>query len=154
MRMVEVNNAGGRLDGSDFLWPVRVYYEDTDAAGIVYHSNYLKFAERARTELIRALGNDHHALRRQFGIAFVVSKCDMHCRLPARLDDLVEVRTAKNGLGAATLDLQQNIWRDDEEIVRLRVLLACIDDTGRAVRIPADVRRRLADWGQEPSRKP
>ena len=149
-----MNAAGGRFDGGDHCWPVRVYYEDTDAAGIVYHSNYLKFAERARTELIRALGDEHDALRRQFGVAFVVSKCDMHCRLPARLDDLVEVRTAKNGLGAATLDLQQNIWREDEELVRLRVLLACINDAGRAVRIPADVRRRLAAWGQEPPRNP
>jgi acyl-CoA thioester hydrolase len=151
--MVEMNAAGGHFDGDVFLWPVRVYYEDTDAAGIVYHSNYLKFAERARTELIRALGDDHHALRRQFGVAFVVSKCDMHCRSPARLDDLVVVRTVKNGLGAASLDLQQNIWRDGEELVRLRVLLACINDGGRAVRIPADVRRRLADWGPQTSRK-
>lgn len=144
---------GGRFDGGEYLWPVRIYYEDTDAVGMVYHSNYLKFAERARTELIRAFGGEHEALRRQFGIAFVVSKCDMHFLSPARLDDVVEVRTAKNGLGAATLDLQQNIWRDDRELVRLRVLLACINGAGRAVRIPDEIRRRLAAWEQEPSRK-
>jgi acyl-CoA thioester hydrolase len=148
-----VDGFGGYLADGVHVLTVRVYYEDTDAANIVYHGNYLRFAERARTELIRALGTDHATLRQQFGVAFVVSKCDMHCRSPAHLDDLIEVRTTVNGLGAATLDLQQNIWRDEDELVRLRVLLACIDTAGRAVRIPTEVRRRLAAWADTASRK-
>jgi len=152
MGRAEMSAPKGGLAGGAFLWPIRVYYEDTDAAGIVYYANYLKFAERARTELIRALGDEHEALQQQFGVAFVVSKCDMHCLSPARLDDCIEVRTTMNGLGAATLDLQQNIWRDGDELVRFRVLLACINEAGRAVRIPTDVRRRLAAFRHEPIR--
>ncbi len=144
---------GGQIAGGVHALEIRVYYEDTDAANIVYHSNYLKFAERARTEMLRTLGDDHDGLRRQFDVAFVVSKCDMHCLSPARLDDLIEVRTAMNGMGGATLDLQQNIWRDAEALVRLRVLLACINNAGRAVRIPAGVRGRLAAWGNGSQRK-
>ena len=103
--MGEVVVANGNLSAGAFVVPVRVYYEDTDAAGIVYHSNYLNFAERARTELLRTFGDDHAALRGRFGIAFVVSKCDMHCLSPARLDEMIEVRTSLNGVGGATIDL-------------------------------------------------
>ena len=136
-----------------FVLPVRVYYEDTDAANIVYHSNYLKFAERARTELIRSFGDDHGALRERFGVAFVVSKCDMHFLTPAHLDEMIEVRTSLNEVRGATIDLQQDIWRGDLLLVRLRVLLACINADGRAVRIPAEIRRRFVVWGNIASRK-
>ncbi|MCP4327770.1 MAG: YbgC/FadM family acyl-CoA thioesterase [Alphaproteobacteria bacterium] len=142
----------GTVSAGIFVFPVRVYYEDTDAATIVYHSNYLKFAERARTELIRAFGDDHGALRRRFGIAFVVSKCDMHCLSPAHLDELIEVRTTLNGLGGASIDLQQDIWRGDTRLVRLRVLLACTNADSRAVRIPAEVRQRFVAWETGTSR--
>lgn len=124
---------------------IRVYYEDTDAGGIVYHSNYLKFAERARTELIRELGGDQTMLRERLGVAFVVRTCEAVFLKPARLDDVVEVRTAVTGVGAATLDLDQDVWRGDEELVRIRVAVACINTAGRAVRLPADIRDRLSE---------
>lgn len=137
--------AAGRGANALHRMIIRVYYEDTDAGGIVYHSNYLKFAERARTELIRELGGDQTMLRERLGVAFVVRTCEAVFLKPARLDDVVEVRTAVTGVGAATLDLDQDVWRGDEELVRIRVAVACINTAGRAVRLPADIRDRLSE---------
>jgi len=144
---------GVALESGRHVMPIRVYYEDTDAAKMVYHSVYLNYAERARTELIRAIGGDHNRLRDEFGVVFVVSRCDLHFQRPARLDDLIEVRTTLTKLGGATLDMSQNIWRGQDELVRLNVTLACINQQGRPVRMPRQVHRRLAEWGGAAQRK-
>jgi acyl-CoA thioester hydrolase len=124
---------------------LRVYYEDTDAAGIVYHANYLKFAERARTELLRGLGFDHRGLAAGPGIVFAVSRCDIHFAAPARLDDLLTVHTDVIGLGGARLLLLQRICRDGALLVRLEVALALLDRaTLRPRRLPESVRQRFA----------
>ncbi len=123
----------------EHVFPFRVYYEDTDAAGIVYYANYLKFAERARTEMLRARGFDHRQLDAEDGVAFAVRACSADYLLPARLDDALEVRTRVTHVGGATLEADQDITREDAVLTRLKVRLACINRAGRPVRIPAAI---------------
>ncbi len=125
--------------------PVRVYYEDTDAAGIVYHASYLKFAERGRTELLRGLGFDHPTLAGQHKIVFAVARCTVGFVRPARLDELLLVRTSVARLGGARIDLDQLVRRAGAAIARLTVTLAVLDvQTMRPTRLPASIRRALA----------
>lgn len=127
---------------------VRVYYEDTDAGGVVYHSNYLQFAERARTEMLRSLGLQQSRLLAEDGIAFVVRRCEADFLAPARLDDRLEVVTRMKALRGASLDLEQTMHRDDLELVRLQVRIACIAVDGRPTRLPPQVRTALADFAK------
>ena len=101
-----------------FVWPVRVYWEDTDAGGIVFYANYLKFFERGRTEWLRHLGIEQHALRQDTGGMFVVSATTMRYHQSARLDDLLEIRTEIAQAGRATLVLAQSAWltRDEQPV--------------------------------------
>jgi len=124
-------------------FPIRIYYEDTDAAGIVYYANYLKFAERARTEWLRELGHPHQALVEGEGLAFAVRRCAADYVKPARLDDLLSIESRLHGLGAASLDLVQTVLRDDVPLVRIDIRLACLDSRLRPARIPAALRARL-----------
>jgi acyl-CoA thioester hydrolase len=124
-------------------WPLRVYYEDTDASGIVYYANHLKYAERARTEMLRALGLDHPALLERFGLVFVVRRCAADYLAPARLDDAVEVSTRLARLGGAAIDLLQEISRDGCRLVRLEVRLALLSKSLRPARLPAELRDLL-----------
>lgn len=123
---------------------VRVYYEDTDAGGIVYYANYLKFAERARTELLRANGIENGALMNTDRVAFAVRECHADFIKPARLDDALEVRTRLTELGGASLHMHQDICRDGEVLVAVHVRLACMDiDSGAPKRLPAMLRDTL-----------
>jgi len=106
--------------------PTRVYYEDTDAAGIVYYANYLRFIERGRTELLRALGHDQNALMKE-GIAFAVRSVSAEFLKPARLDDLLTVETAIAALGRAQVTFVQRILRDRELLLDAKIRIACID---------------------------
>ena len=123
--------------------PLRVYYEDTDAAGIVYYANYLKFAERGRTEMMRDLGFAHSEIAQETGIVFTVRRCSADYRAAARLDDMLTVETRIQQIGAATLSLDQQIRRDGETIVALDVLVACIGRDGRPRRVPSGLRAAL-----------
>ena len=129
------------------VFPVRVYYEDTDAAGIVYYANYLRFAERARTELLRTVGVDHSRLRDDAGLGFAVRRCNAEYLRPARLDDLLEVHTRLDQVKGASLAAQQTIKKDGEILVDMELRLACLDAQGRAARLPKDVRLRLQEYG-------
>lgn len=122
---------------------LRVYYEDTDAAGIVYYANYLKFAERGRTEMMRALGIDYSRRFAEAGIIFIVRRLTADYRLPARLDDALTVETRIAGIGAATLQLDQQIRRDGVLLVALAVQLACVGRDQRPRRLPANLRAAL-----------
>ena len=115
---------------------VRIYYEDTDAAGIVYYANYLKFAERARTEMMRDLGVESLAWREEAGLAFVVQRCDAAYRRPARLDDVVEVQTFVVRAGAASLALRQEVHRLETLLVSMDVRLALVDREMKPARLP------------------
>lgn len=130
--------------------PVRVYFEDTDAGGIVYHSCYLNFAERARTEMVRELGVSQQALL-QTGTAFAVRRAALDYLRPARLDDLLVVETQVRAVGGATVELDQTIRRDDDgtELVRLDVRLGYITLSGRPARLPAALRGLFETWISE-----
>jgi acyl-CoA thioester hydrolase len=122
---------------------LRVYYEDTDASGIVYYANYLKFAERGRTEMMRELGFAHSGIVAASGIVFTVRRLSADYRAPARLDDALSVETRIAEIAGATLLLDQRICRDGEVIVALDVLVACVGQDGRPRRVPPGLRAAL-----------
>jgi acyl-CoA thioester hydrolase len=124
---------------------LRVYYEDTDLAGIVYHANYLKFLERGRTEALRDAGVDQTRLKAGRGLVFVVVSMDIAFRAPARFDDILEVTTETVALRGATIEMAQAILRDGASCVTAGVRCALMDTaTGRAIRLPEELRRALA----------
>lgn len=122
-------------------FPIRIYLEDTDAGGIVYYANYLKFAERARTELLRDIGIDHAELINEHGIMFVVRSCLLNCLASARLNDVLEVRTHLKKPGRAKFEISQIIVREEQLVATLEVVLACINSHGKPLRLDA----RFAD---------
>jgi len=124
--------------------PVRVYYEDTDLAGVVYYANYLRFIERGRSEALRALGVDQTAMKRDLGLVFVVRSLKIDYLTPARFEDLLEVRTRVATLRGASADMAQEVWRGPDLLVRAIVTVACMDAAGRPQRLPADARAALA----------
>jgi len=132
-----------RIEGSTFIWPVRIYYEDTDAGGVVYYANYLKFAERARTEMLRHVNIENSVLQDRHGLAFVVRHIEAEYLAPARLDDLLDVHLTLTKVGGASLDGVQTIRRGDEDLVRIKIRLGCMKLDGGAGRLPADVRAIL-----------
>lgn len=122
-----------------FEWPVRVYYEDTDAGGVVYHARYLHFLERARTEWLRSLGFEQARLRREQGILFAVRKMTLEFVRPASLDQALRVTVALEGQGRASIDFEQQVLNaaDGHLCCRARVNVACIDAVRlRPMRIP------------------
>lgn len=134
-------------------YAVRVYYEDTDAGGVVYHATYLRMAERARTEALRDLGVPHTEMSEQHGLSFMVRRVNLDYAAPARLDDLLEVTTRVMKLGSASLDLRQNFFgplRAVRPIVVADVQLVCVRTADmRPVRIPDRWRAALASLATE-----
>jgi acyl-CoA thioester hydrolase len=126
---------------ADFRATMRIYWEDTDAAGIVFYANYLKFFERARTEWLRSLGFGQEALRTDAGIAFVVSETRLRYRRPARLDDVIDVSVAVAHLGQASLEIAQEARRAGELLVNGTIRIGCVElGTFRPCRIPNEIR--------------
>jgi len=131
--------------GTVFRWPVRVYWEDTDAGGIVFYANYLKFFERARTEWLRALGVGQQALRDAEGGFFVVSETVVRYRLPARLDDELWVTAGLGESGRASLRVVQQAWRGGELLCEGDIRIGWVDArTLRPGRIPATITAALS----------
>jgi len=97
------------IQQKEFFWPIRVYYEDTDSGGVVYYANYLKFMERARTELLRSIGYEQDQLQRELGIIFAVRNANIHYKKPARFNDELKVITSISSLGKASLSFKQSI---------------------------------------------
>lgn len=123
-----------------FVWPVRVYWEDTDAGGVVYYANYLKFLERARSEWLRALGFEQDALRERDGVVFVVRRVEIDYLAPARFNDALEVTAGLAATGGASLDIEQVIQRGPTRLVAARVKLACVDAVMfKPARIPSPI---------------
>lgn len=133
----------GLIKDGVYLYPVRVYYEDTDAGGIVYHANYLRFAERARSEMLRRLGIEQGEMRARDGVMFAVRRCETDFLAPAKLDDDLVVETRLVGLGGATMDIHQDVRLNDRELVRLKLLIACVGPSGRPARIPKPIRAAI-----------
>ncbi|MEQ8282430.1 MAG: tol-pal system-associated acyl-CoA thioesterase [Parvibaculum sp.] len=142
----------GRIDGQVHRLPIRVYYEDTDFSGIVYHANYLRFAERGRSDFLRLAGVHHADLFEGADpLAFAVHRMEIDFLKPARIDDRLEVRTRYVRAGGARIEAEQTILRladgaDEEPIWRARVFAACLDAAGRPRRLPAGVRQALAPF--------
>ena len=131
------------LESAAHLYKLRVYFEDTDAGGMVYYANYLKFAERARTEMLRDAGINHAEMVARDGLMFVVRRCTAEFHRSARLDDELEVATRVMDMAGASLSLAQAIRRDGELLVEISVTVACINREGRATRLPERVRARV-----------
>jgi acyl-CoA thioester hydrolase len=132
-------------DESVFRWRLRVYWEDTDGAGIVYYANYLKYLERARTEFLRALECGQQELARRQGVVFVVRAIAAEFLRPARLDDELIVAVARLRLGASRVEMEQYVARDNERLLEASVKLACVKiDSFLPVRLPRGVRELLA----------
>jgi acyl-CoA thioester hydrolase len=131
-------------DGGDMThrFECRVYYEDTDLAGIVYYANYLRFIERARTEWVRGLGVDQVRLKAEAGIVFAVRRIEADYLLPARFDDVLVVETVVQAVTGVRIVLSQIVSRDDETLFVAVVTLVAIGRDGRACRIPAEFRAR------------
>ncbi|WP_019623662.1 tol-pal system-associated acyl-CoA thioesterase [Thioalkalivibrio thiocyanoxidans] len=127
-----------------FEWAVRVYYEDTDAGGVVYHANYLKFMERARTEWLRALGFEQDALREEYGIVFAVRRCCLDMRRPARFNEALTVTCRLHSLRRASLEFHQDVERDGETLASGEVGIACVEVARQApAAIPGPVLEAL-----------
>jgi acyl-CoA thioester hydrolase len=137
------DGAGSDAGGVTHIWPIRVYFEDTDAGGVVYYANYLKFAERARTEMLRAGGFDHAGLADGHGVQIIVRRCAIDFLAPARLDDALEVRSRIVTMGGASFTIRQEIFRADAMLARAEVRLACVDRTMRPARLPLSVKHAL-----------
>jgi acyl-CoA thioester hydrolase len=119
----------------------RVYYEDTDAGGVVYHANYLKFAERARTELLRDAGWDRPRQEKELNIAFLVRQAEIDYRAPAKLDDLLQTTAEVLAIGNTSLTLRQVISRDDKVLAEIKIVLVAVNETGKPVRFPPQLRQ-------------
>ena len=129
-----------------YRFELRVYWEDTDAAGIVFYANYLKFFERARSEWMRSCGHGQEMLRRDAGIAFVVSETAVRYLRPARLDDMLSVSVDVRHLGQASLAIGQQAWRADELLAEATIRIGCVElGTFRPCRIPNDIRDSLVE---------
>ena len=138
-------SASPRSPGADFRFELRVYWEDTDAGGVVFYANYLKFFERARTEWLRALGVEQSALRRDEGAIFVVGETRVRYLLPAHLDDRLSLSVEVAGLGRASLLVDQRCWRGDTLLAEGSIRIGCVDaGTFRPRRIPNSILERLA----------
>ena len=138
----------GRIGGGVHVMPVRVYYEDTDAGGVVYHANYLRFCERARSDCLRVLGVHQSAMP---DLLFVVRRMVCEFLKPARLDDLLEVETRFAELAGARLELEQCVMKDAVPVFHARVTVAAIDAAGKPRRLPKDLAASLKSLSESAS---
>ncbi|WAV91908.1 tol-pal system-associated acyl-CoA thioesterase [Oxalobacter aliiformigenes] len=127
-----------------FIWPVRVYFEDTDAGGVVFYGNYLKFYERARTEWLRSLGIGQQFLKDEYGILFVVKNVSVEYKRSAVLDDHLQVTAEISGMRGASLEFDQAVWRGDTLLSTARTKIVCVDrNRMRPVPIPEMVAEKM-----------
>lgn len=121
-------------------FPIRVYYEDTDMAGIVYYANYLRYIERARSDWVREIGIDQNAMRDE-GLVFAVRRVEADYLIPAKFDDALQVETSVQQVSGARLVMDQVVKRGDQPLFKAVVTIVCVSDTGAPARLPANIRR-------------
>jgi acyl-CoA thioester hydrolase len=139
MAMTEGREIAGRLERGCHVLPVRVYYEDTDFSGAVYHANYLKFCERGRSDCLRLLGIHHHEMHRhetEGRLGFMVRRMICDFLKPARIDDLLEVETRFREMAGARMELEQKVVRQGETLFAAEVTVALVDSSGKPKRFP------------------
>jgi acyl-CoA thioester hydrolase len=125
---------------AEFHWPVRVYYEDTDSGGVVYHSQYLNFMERARTEWLRALGFEQDLLRSEHSLLFAVHSMQITYRRPARFNDALLIKSQLNKASGASMQFEQKVYRGEELLCEASVRIACLDaESFRPKSIPESI---------------
>jgi acyl-CoA thioester hydrolase len=144
MSMTDLTPSSGKLEAGVHTLPLRVYWEDTDAAGIVYYANYLKFIERGRSDMLRLAGIDQWRMKGEQGVNFVVRRCEVDYHQPAILDDEIEVETRVEIMRGASLDMRQTVRRAGADLVSAMIRVACVDVDGRPVRLPTAIREALA----------
>lgn len=140
--MAEVTTAG-RMDSKTFVWPVRIYYEDTDLGGVVYHANYLRYMERARTEFFRAIGLAAAYPDDPEPSFWALRKASLEYIRPAKFDDLLDVRTTVVALSGARLDADQTIWCNGVQLTSGHVQACIISLSGKPKRIPPEIRDKI-----------
>ncbi|HOY70905.1 MAG TPA: tol-pal system-associated acyl-CoA thioesterase [Methylotenera sp.] len=127
-----------------FSWPIRVYYEDTDAGGVVYHSNYLNFMERARTEWLRALGFEQTTLLNELGVMIVIHSLSIAFKSPARFNDALQVHCTLANAGRTSMDVTQAIYRDGVQLIEAQVKAVFVDaQSFRPVPIPPAIKQAM-----------
>jgi acyl-CoA thioester hydrolase len=127
-----------------FHWPIRVYYEDSDAGGVVYHSNYLNFMERARTEWLRHLGFEQPQLKADLGVIIVVHSMNIAFKSPAYFNDMLEIECKISKVGRGSLEMEQKITRADTLLIKAEVKLAFVNaNTFKPLAIPADIKAAM-----------
>ncbi len=141
----------GRFVGKAHLLPVRIYYEDTDFSGVVYHANYVRYLERGRSDSLRLAGVHHRDLwAREEPLAFTVQRLEIDFVRPAQIDDILEVRTLYTRASGARVEARQAILRGQEEILRAHVFAACINREGRPRRMPPEVMETMLPYLADP----
>lgn len=137
----ETNTITGKLfEDKTFSFPIRVYYEDTDAGGIVYYANYLKFAERARTEYLRHIGFSQDELLKNQGVGFVVRECHVRYKTPAKLDDALNITCKVTEMKGASLKMEQKLYRGETILAEVEVSLVFLSiQTMRPTKIPTEI---------------
>jgi acyl-CoA thioester hydrolase len=120
---------------------VRVYYEDTDAHGIVYHANYVKFSERGRTEYLRALGHDHNEIKTKYDLMLVIRHMEIDYHAPAKLDDLIEIRTSVISFGRTSINMKQDFYRGEKLLTEIKVVVVGINSKGKPIALPEELRQ-------------
>ena len=128
---------------AEFIWNVRVYYEDTDAGGIVYYANYLKFFERARTEWLRQINVGQHALLQEHDAMFVVKSVSAEYHAPAKLDDVIKLTLSIEKLGRASISFVQEAWCGEQLLNTARVKVGCVDSSLRPRAVPPAVADKM-----------
>ncbi len=132
------------MGSHQFSWPVRVYYEDTDAGGVVYHSNYLNFMERARTEWLRALGHEQTTVKDALGVIIVVHSLSINFKKPAKFNDLLEVQCELTNIGRGSIEMSQTIICNGIELIQASVKAAFVDaETFKPVAIPSAMKQDM-----------
>tara|TARA_B100000035_G_C20941404_1_gene527720 strand:- start:365 stop:775 length:411 start_codon:yes stop_codon:yes gene_type:complete len=132
------------VENISFKWGVRIYFEDTDSGGVVYHSNYLKFMERARTEWLRSLNLNQAELKKKDKIMFVVAKVDINYIKPARFNDQLTIETIVDKIGASKVNLTQDIYRNSDLFTSAKVNIACLNSNNfKPQRIPKLIKQKM-----------
>lgn len=133
-----------KMNLNNFTWPVRIYYEDTDAGGVVYHSNYLNFMERARTEWLRALGYEQTAVKDELGVIIVVHSLSINFKKPARFNDMLEVNCELAYVGRSSIEMAQTIVCNGVELIQAHIKVAFVGaQTLRPVAIPNEMKQDM-----------
>ncbi len=125
--------------------PVRIYYEDTDAGGVAYHASYIRFCERGRTEYLRSIGFENSGILRDYGMLFVVKHLEADYKSPALLDDLLTLKTSVLSMKNTSFIMHHILENTKKEIFEMKVVIACINKSGRPDKIPDDLRKALQE---------